>query len=396
MGSLEDGSSIKEKLTLGSFIILSVLMAFTSLSVDIYLPQMPQMSEDLHGDVELTITGFLIGFSIAQLFIGPISDKYGRKLPLILGIILYIIGSIGCATSGTLIAVIGWRVVQAIGACTGPLLSRAMVRDLFGRAKAAEVLSTLMFIMAIAPVLGPIIGGQLSWQHIFWFLASIGFIMLISLFWLPESHPPKKRNQASIGATFSKYRILIVNREFMRYTICVTFFYVGVYAFIAGSPFVYISYFGIAPENYGWLFAINTLGLMLVSFGNRFWVRRVSLDLLLRRATTVSMLAGIALIIFTQSNTGGLLGIVVPIFFYFSMNGVVAATTTAAALDDIPEIAGAGSALLGSLQYGSGILSTFLLSLFETHTPTTMAWIIGLAGIGCAATMLAKPKALLK
>ncbi len=396
MEQQKSSPNIKDQLTLGSFILLSVLMAFTSLSVDAYLPQLPQMRQDLQGNVELTITSFLIGFSIAQLFIGPISDKFGRKIPLLSGIFLFIVGSVGCATSQSLTSVIIWRVVQALGACSGPLLSRAMVRDLFGREKAAEVLSTLMLIMAIAPVLGPIIGGQLSWQNIFWFLASIGIIMFIFLFWLPESHPPERRNHASIGAAFAKYKILLTKREFMRYTLCVTFFYIGVYGFISGSPFVYITYFGVESENYGWLFAINTIGMMTVSFGNRFWVRKVSLDKLLQRATFISMIAGAALIFFTQFGMGGIFGILVSVFIYFSMNGVVAATTTAAALDDIPEMAGAGSALLGSLQYGSGILSSFLLSLFNTDSPATMGWIIGLAGIGSAIIMLSKPKRLLK
>ena len=132
--------------------ILSALMAFTSLSTDIYLPAMPQMGRDLHGDAELTLTGFLIGFSFAQLFWGAISDKIGRKIPLIIGMILFVIGSIGCAISTSMYELLAWRVFQAFGACVGPMLSRAMIRDLYSRTEAGKMLSTLAIVMAIAPI----------------------------------------------------------------------------------------------------------------------------------------------------------------------------------------------------------------------------------------------------
>ena len=128
--------------------ILSALMAFTSLSTDIYLPAMPEMGRDLNGDAELTLTGFLIGFALAQLFWGAVSDKIGRKKPLIIGIVLFIIGSAGCALSSSMMELLAWRVFQAFGACVGPMLSRAMIRDLYGRTEAAKMLSTLAIVMA--------------------------------------------------------------------------------------------------------------------------------------------------------------------------------------------------------------------------------------------------------
>ncbi len=152
-------------------LILSGLMAFTSLSTDIYLPAMPMMAAQLHGDAELTITGFLIGFALAQLVWGPISDRLGRRTPLFIGMVLFIIGSAGCALSTTIDQIVFWRVFQALGACTGPMLARAMVRDLFARTRAAQMLSTLTIVMAIAPIAGPLIGGQMikftNWHTIF-------------------------------------------------------------------------------------------------------------------------------------------------------------------------------------------------------------------------------------
>ncbi|AIA25217.1 multidrug effflux MFS transporter [Kosakonia sacchari] len=362
--------------------ILSALMAFTSLSTDIYLPAMPLMAKELQGDIELTITGFLVGFALAQLVWGPISDAIGRRTPLFIGMLLFVIGSAGCALSTEIHQMVFWRVFQAFGACTGPMLARAMIRDLFARTRAAQMLSTLTIIMAIAPIVGPLAGGQIiqitSWHAIFWLLAGIGALMFISLYFLPETLPAEKRTKASLPGVFRNYFALLRNRAFMRYTLCVTFFYVSAYAFITGSPFVYIRYYGIDPQYYGWLFAINIVGLMGVSFLNRRLVQRHPLDKLLKIAVTVATVAMVVLALAVKLQFGGIAAVIIPVFLFFSMNGIIAATSTAAALDAVPSIAGSASALIGSLQYGSGIISSLLLTWFRDGTPWTMAWIMAL------------------
>ncbi len=360
--------------------ILGALMAFTSLSTDIYLPAMPVMAEELNGNAELTITGFLIGFTFAQLLWGPISDSIGRKIPLYIGMLIFVIGAAGCAMSHSIEQIVFWRIFQAFGACTGPMLARAMIRDLFSRTQAAQMLSTLMIIMAVAPIIGPLIGGQIvrfsSWHAIFWLLSAIGGMMFISLVWLPETLTEQKRSTLSLGSSFANYWYLLKHKVFMRFTLCVTFYYVAAYAFIAGSPRVYISYFGVDPQNYGWLFAVNILGVMILSFINRSLVRHFSLHRLLQIATTVALAAVIVMTYFVKSDIGGMYIIVGMVFIFFSMNGIVAATCTAAALDEVPHIAGSASALIGSLQYGSGIISSILLAVFSKGTPWTMTWIM--------------------
>ncbi|MFV0350661.1 MAG: multidrug effflux MFS transporter [Halodesulfovibrio sp.] len=359
---------------------LGALMAFTSLSTDIYLPAMPLMGKDLHGDPELTITGFLVGFTFAQLLWGPISDSIGRKVPLYIGMLIFALGAAGCAMSQSIEQIVLWRVVQAFGACTGPMLARAMIRDLFSSTRAAEMLSTLIIIMAIAPIIGPLLGGQImlfsSWHGIFWLLAVIGVLMFFSLFWLPETLDREKRMPASVGRAFSNYRFLLGHRVFMRYTLCVTFYYVAAYAFITGSPIVYITYFGVEPQHYGWLFSINIAGVMGISFLNRQLVRRFPLHRLLQIATVIAVVATLVMAVFVRAEVGGMFLIVGMVFIFFSMNGIVAATATAAALEEVPQIAGAASALIGSLQYGSGIISSLLLAFFSTGTPWTMAWVM--------------------
>ena len=373
-------SATAKKTGLSFLLILSALMAVTSLSTDIYLPAMPVMAKELQGDAELTITGFLIGFCIAQLIWGPISDRYGRRLPLFIGLGLFIIGSVGCALSTDIVQIVFWRVFQALGACTGPMLARAMIRDLFSRTRAAQMLSTLMIIMAIAPIAGPLIGGQISkvtsWHAIFWLLTIIGTVMLMSLFWLPETLPADKRSQTSVIKAFQNYCALLTNAGYMRFTLCLTFYYVAAYAFITGSPFVYITYFGVDPQHYGWLFAVNIVGLMAVSMVNRRLVHRYPLEALLKNAVFIATIAAIVLAVTTCLGMGGIIVIIGAVFVFFSMNGIIAATSTACALDAVPNVAGSASALMGALQYGSGIISSLLLALFSDGTPWTMGWII--------------------
>ena len=360
--------------------ILGALMAFTSLSTDIYLPAMPDIAEELNGNAELTITGFLIGFTIAQFIWGPISDGIGRKKPLYFGMLIFAIGAAGCAMSHSIEQIVWWRIFQALGACTGPMLARAMVRDIASSARAAQMLSSLIIIMAIAPIIGPLLGGQIirvsSWHSIFWLLTVIGIMMFLSLFWLPETLPTEKRNPISLQRSFGNYWYLLKHKVFMRYTLCVTFYYVAAYAFIAGSPRIYISHFGVDPQHYGWLFAVNILGVMLVSFANRNLVKRISLHHLLQISTATAFVGMFIMSLFVKNNSGGIYIIIAMIFIFFSMNGIIAATATAAALDGVPEIAGSASALIGGLQYGSGVISSLLLAFFNDDTPWTMTWIM--------------------
>lgn len=372
--------------------ILGALMAFTSLSTDIYLPAMPLMAKELQGDIELTVTGFLVGFALAQLIWGPISDAIGRRTPLFIGMMLFIVGSAGCALSTNIEQIVFWRVFQAFGACTGPMLARAMIRDLFSRTRAAQMLSTLTIIMAIAPIVGPLAGGQIitftNWNAIFWLLVVFGALMFCSLFLLAETLPAEKRTRASLAGAFRHYLALLRNRAFMRYTLCLTFFYVAAYAFITGSPFVYIRYFNIEPQYYGWLFAVNIVGVMAMSVVNRRLVQRHPLDTLLKVAVTVAAVAMVLLVLAVKMQVGGVIAVAICIFLFFSMNGIIAATSTAAALDAVPSVAGSASALIGALQYGSGILSSLLLTLFRDGTPWPMACIMALFTLASAAMIL--------
>lgn len=369
--------------------ILALLMATTSFSTDIYLPAMPAMSKELQGNAELTITGFLIGFSLAQLVWGPISDKIGRKIPLYIGILLFVIGSIGCAFASSMTELVIWRVFQAFGACVGPMLSRAMVRDLFERTQAASMLSTLAIVMAGAPILGPLVGGHLlvisSWRAIFALLVIIGIIMFLAVMLIPETHVNSKRSEKSILSQYKNYAVLLKNWGFMKYTLCVTFFYIAAYAFIAGSPYVYIDLFGLAPEHYAYFFGLNIIGIALLSALNKRLVNVVPLEKLLRYASTISAASAIITVILMALGFTSLPLIVIGVFFFFSMNGIIASVTNAMALDRAGSMAGSAAALLGALQYGSGIVSTILLAALPSGSAWPMMGIITVFIVLCAA-----------
>ncbi|MGI4799181.1 MAG: multidrug effflux MFS transporter, partial [Janthinobacterium lividum] len=241
--------------------VLSALLGFASISTDFYLPALPTMASSLHSDpgtVAFTISGYLIGFSLGQLFWGPIGDRYGRRGPIAVGLMLFVIGSAGCALSGSVPALIGWRVVQALGACASVVLARAMVRDLYTGDRAAQVMSTLMTVMAVAPLLGPVLGGQIlafaGWRAIFWTLVGVGLLTLAALFTLPETLPPARRSTERLGAAFSRYGQLLRQRRLLGFAGTAGCFFGGTFAYIAGSPFAYIAYHHLPPQYYGVVF----------------------------------------------------------------------------------------------------------------------------------------------
>lgn len=331
--------------------------------------------------MEFTITGFLIGFAIAQLVWGPVSDRIGRKKPLYVGMAIFTIGSIGCALSDSITEIVIWRVFQATGACIGPMLSRSMVRDLYNRTEAARMLSALMTILALAPIIAPLAGGFLqdiwSWRAIFWLMTTLSAMLFVAVFFLPETLPAEKRANDSIKREFTCYLRLIGNKPYMAYTLSVASFYVAIYAFIAGSPFVYISYFHVDAKYYGLLFGMNMIGVSSIGLFNRKMVTRYSLDKLLLFSTSTAIIGGIGLFLSAITGWGGIWGIICFVFIIFSMNGIIASCTNAAALDAVPsDMVGSAAAFMGALQYGSGIISSLLLAAFSTGTPFTMAWIM--------------------
>jgi DHA1 family bicyclomycin/chloramphenicol resistance-like MFS transporter len=368
-------------------------MGFASISTDLYLPAMPEMGRDLSADgsVELTVSGFLIGFSLGQLVWGPLGDRYGRRLPVAAGLLLFVLGSAGCGMSSTVDWMIFWRVVQALGACCGVVLARAMVRDLYEGPRAAQMLSTLMTIMAIAPLLGPIVGGQIlalaGWRAIFGVLVAVGLATLAALFTIPETLPPERRSNASMIG----YGRLIANRRLVALALSGGFFYAGIYAYIAGTPFAFITYYHVPPGVYGLLFAIGIVGIMAANMANARLVSKFGSKRLLRLGALVGAAAGVLATITTLTGWGGLWGLVIPLFLFVSCSGLIVANSIGMALRDFPRQAGAVSALVGAVHYGCGIIGSFAVGAFADGTPRAMALVILVAGLGSFVSLALVP-----
>lgn len=374
--------------------ILSTLMGFASISTDLYLPAMPGMGRALHADagaMEFTITGYLVGFSLGQLLWGPIGDRYGRRIAVAVGIALFVAGSSGCALSDSAAAMIGWRIVQAVGACAGVVLARAMVRDLYHGPRAVQMLSTLITVMAIAPLIGPSLGGEIvtlaGWRWVFWSLVAIGIATLAALFSLPETLPPERRNPQSLGRALLGYADLLRRPRLMGYAAVGGFFYAGAFAYIAGSPLAYIDVYHVPVRLYGVLFGLGIAGIMAVNLVNARLAFRFGADRMLFAGAVAAAVSGIAVATTAHSGWGGLAGLVLPLVAFMSVNGLIVANSIAGALSEFPERTGAASALVGAIQYGSGILGSGLVGGFADGTPWPMGWVIGLCGLGSLLSM---------
>lgn len=380
--------------------ILGALFAIAPMSVDMYLPALPAIGAGFSAaqdEAQLSLSAFFFGFAIGQILWGPIGDWLGRWRPMLAGLALFTLASIGCALADGIVALSAWRFVQAVGACAAPVLARAMIRDSYAPDRAASVLSLMMLIMGAAPMLAPLVGGQLllvfSWRAVFVALTAFGAALMLVLLRLPETLAPARRREARWGLVLDSYLQLLRSRRFLGYCLSGAFMYAGLFAYISGTPFVYIELFGVSPQSYGFLFGVNIIGMMVVSYVNSRVVTRFGVDRTLRVGCALAALFGTALLAVQLAADAGLPGVVVPLFFFLSMLGLIGANSVAGALAGFPHIAGAASALAGTLQFGSGAVSGWIVGRLADGTPLPMAATIAAAGLCClAANLLMVPR----
>jgi DHA1 family bicyclomycin/chloramphenicol resistance-like MFS transporter len=370
--------------------ILGSLSALGPLSIDMYLPSFPRIGLDLNvpiSSVESTVAAYFVGLAIGQLFYGPIADRWGRKFPLYLGLNLYILSSVGCALSHRIDMLIGLRFVQALGGCAEMVIARAVVRDLFDERESVSIFSFLMLVMGLAPILAPMLGGALvqsfGWRIIFWILAASGAVCLISVFsFLPETLPADRRQRHGLGKIISTYGILLRSRHFMSYTTSGSLVIAGMFSYIAGSPFVFMKIFGVAPERYGLYFGLNALGLISSAQINRVISRTYQTTAILNGSLLLAAVAGVLLLIDAWTGLGGFLGILLPLFFYIASLGFILPNTIALAMQPYPNHAGSASALFGTFQFAAGAAFSSLVGVFHNQTAVPMASIVAFCGAG--------------
>lgn len=372
--------------------VLGGLMAFAPLTVDMYLPAMPAIGREFGVDqhaIQITLGVYLLGFGIGQLVWGPIGDRFGRRWPIVAGIGIYFLACLAAALAPDNESLIAARFTQGIGSSAAPVLARAMVRDVFDRDRSAVLLSMMMLVMGAAPMLAPSLGGYVDlwfgWRAIFLSLAGFALLLLVLLFRLPETHGEDKRRSAHWRSVAAAYGELLRDRRFLAYAFAGAFVFAGMFAYIGGTPFVYIEIFGVPPERYGLLFGLNVVGMMIASSINARNVGRVGVDRMLRGAFAAAAILGVGVFAVGASGFGGLWGLVAAIFLFMATIGFVGANSMAGALGPFPHIAGTASALAGALQFGVGTVTSVLAGLFADGTPAPMCATIALCGLAAFA-----------
>lgn len=371
-------------------VALAALVAFAPLSIDTYLPSLPLIASDLASranEVQLTISLFLAGLCVGMLFIGPLSDRYGRQRLLIAGIVLYLLATLGCMFANTTASLITWRFFQALGGAAASVIGRAIVRDLFPLKQSARVLSLMHLVTMVATLVAPLLGSLLAdiagWRAVFAMLFFFAAACLLSvLFQVPESLPPERRGK-SFGQAFRAYAHIAAEPAALGYMLCMGLTFGGMFAFITESPFVYIKHFGISPHAYAWLFALNIAGVIVITSFNARLVGRLGPARMLFLGAGLALFAAILLLVIGMGGLADLPALVFGVLLFVSVTGLVGANCVASLLALFPNQAGAAAGLAVAGQFAMGTACSALVGRLSDGTPWAMCVVIGIAGVGC-------------
>jgi DHA1 family bicyclomycin/chloramphenicol resistance-like MFS transporter len=377
-------------------LVLGALSAMGPLTIDAYLPALPQLTADMgasDAQAQLTITGLLVGLGLGQLVIGPLSDAVGRRKPLLFGLAAHGVMSLLCslAPSVTMLAVT--RTLQGVGGAAVAVVAMAIVRDLFSGVRAAQLLSRLMLVVGVAPILAPSLGSALlsitSWRGIFVVLAGVAVaLFVLALVALPETLPPVRRRAGTIGDSLRGYAGLFRDPLFVVMVLVSGLMFATLFAYISGAPFILQELFSLTPQQFGLAFSANAIGLVVMTQLNPLLIRRTSPVTVLFVAVVVSFAGSVALLLTSLTGFGGLLGFMVPIWFIVAAAGLAFPNAPAIALNRHGEAAGSAAALLGAAQFMIGGLIAPLVGALSNGTPVPMAAVI-LGTSGLALLLLA-------
>ena len=375
-------------MNLKTILILGALSAFGPLAIDFYLPGFPAMATAFATDetqIQLTLAVYFLGLSIGQLIYGPIADRFGRRIPLLVGVGLFTVASLACALAPSLEWLIAARFVQALGGCAGMVLSRAIVSDKCDAVGAAKVFSQLMLVMGLAPILAPMLGGLLvnlyGWQSIFIVLTAFSALAALAVaLGLPESLPDNVPRQPLSGA-LRQYGRLLKDREFLGHALTGGIAMAGMFAYIAGSPFVFIKLYDVPAEHYGWLFGSNAAGFILVAQINARLLANRGPAFLLARTIWIYLAAGVVLLGVSALHTQQLWPLLIPLFVCIASLGCIIPNASACAMSGQGARAGSASAMLGCLQFSVAAGAASLVGVLHNGTAMPMAMVITLCGV---------------
>ncbi|WP_307831748.1 multidrug effflux MFS transporter [Prauserella cavernicola] len=374
-------------------LVLGALIALGPLTIDMYLPALPAIGEDLGASsstVQLTLTGTLLGLGLGQLLVGPLSDAVGRRLPLVAGTLLHIAASVLCLIAPN-IAVLGvFRTLQGVGAAAAMVVALAVVRDLFSGNAAATVLSRLMLVMGAAPILAPTLGGAIlltgSWRGVFGALAVLGVLLLVvAVFALKETLPAEHRRPREVRPVLRTYRMLLTDREFVVLALVAALGMSALFSYISGSSFVLQEQFGLNQQEFALVFGAGAVAIIAASQFNVVLLRRFSPRRIVVGALAAATVSGLVLTAFAVGGIGGLTGFVVPLWFVMAAVGFVLPNAPALALSRHGEAAGTAAAVLGAVQFGLGALVAPLVGVLGNDGPAMAITMTAGAAIGFAA-----------
>ena len=369
-------------------VILGTLMMFGPISIDMYLPSMPTIAREFgvaESRVQLTLSALVFGLAAGQLIYGPLSDRYGRRAPLTVGVVLYGAASLGCAVATSVESMVVLRLLQGVGAAAGGVLARAIVRDIYDRDDGARILSVLYMVMSAAPMIAPHIGSQImwafDWRAIFWVLLGFGLLALaLSSAGLRETHPLEKRVRHAPIEMLAAYTTLLKDRRFVGYALIGGFTFAGMFTFFSAGPFTFEDAYGISPQGFAALFSINVVGIILTSFLNTRLVKRLSVDRMLIYSTLWTTLTGALMALTAQAELENFLYVFVPLMLFVAPVAMTIANTNAGALEDYPQLAGTGAALLGAMMYTVGATIGVVVGQLYDGTPMPMALFVFASG----------------
>jgi len=375
---------VKDRKTAYHILILGLLSAIGPFSIDMYLPGFPAIAKDLHtsvGHVSLSLSSFFIGISAGQFLYGPLLDRFGRKRPLYIGLSAYVLASVGCALSASADALIALRFLQALGSCAGMVASRAMVRDLFAVKDNAKVFSLLMLVVGVSPIIAPTLGGYITaafgWKYIFILLSLIVAAILAAVhFTLAETRQPDESLSLKPVPIVKNFLAVLKEPQFYTYAFTGAVASAGLYAYIAGSPYVFMELFHVSEKQYGWIFALIAMGLIGASQLNSVLLKNYESRQIIKIALLCQSVTGLLLFIGTLTGLLELFSTIFFIFIFLCCQGFTFPNSSALSLAPFSKNAGSASALLGGIQMSIGAFTSALVSILHNHTSLPMTGVM--------------------
>lgn len=383
------------RLPLSLVVLLGALTAVPSLSLDFYLPALPEIAREMgspQATAQLTVTACLVGFAVGLLVAGPLSDAHGRRRPLLAGVAVYTVATLACAFAPTVEVLIALRVLQGAAGAFGMVTGNAIVRDKASGTAAAKLFSVLMLANGVAPILGPVLGGQLllvtNWPGLFVFLAVVGTLMFAAAWrWLPETLPAHRRRPGSIGGAGRTFVFLLHDRPLVGYTLGRALGAAALLAYVAASPFVFQDVYGLSPQGFGVVFGVNSAGLILMGQLSGRLVGRFGCAALLRAGSVVSSAGSVELLLALAVHAP--LPFVLPgVFGVVAGMGMVFPNSTALGLTRHGARAGAATALMGVVQFAMQAVASPLTGLGSGHSAMPMAVVVLVLDVGGLVALL--------